>query len=44
MAICFAETDVRPMGRDAAGVRGIRLDDGDEVVRRGRGRREQERS
>ena len=32
MAICFAETDVRPMGRDAAGVRGIRLDDGDEVV------------
>ena len=31
-AICFAETDVRPMGRDAAGVRGIRLDDGDEVV------------
>ena len=33
MAICFAETDVRPMGRDAAGVRGIRLDDGDEVVR-----------
>ena len=32
MAICFAETDVRPMGRDAAGVRGIRLDEGDEVV------------
>ena len=32
MAICFAETDIRPMGRDAAGVRGIRLDDGDEVV------------
>ena len=32
MAICFAETDVRPMGRDAAGVRGIRLDDGEEVV------------
>ena len=32
MAICFAETDVRPLGRDAAGVRGIRLDDGDEVV------------
>ena len=32
MAICFAETDVRPMGRDAAGVRGIRLDNGDEVV------------
>ena len=32
MAICFAETDVRPMGRDAAGVRGIRLKDGDWVV------------
>ena len=26
------ENDVRVMGRDAAGVRGIRLDDGDEVV------------
>ena len=24
-AICFAETDVRPMGREAVGVRGIRL-------------------
>ncbi len=32
MAICFNETDVRPMGRDAAGVRGIRLDAGDYVV------------
>ena len=32
MAICFAETDVRPMGRDAAGVRGIMLTDGDFVV------------
>ena len=32
MAICFAETDVRPMGRDAAGVRGILLTDGDYVV------------
>ena len=32
MAICFAETDVRPMGRDAAGVRGILLSDGDYVV------------
>ena len=32
MAICFAETDVRPMGRDAAGVRGIMLTDGDYVV------------
>ena len=32
MAICFAETDVRVMGRDAAGVRGITLTDGDYVV------------
>ena len=32
MAICFAETDVRPMGRDAAGVRGIMLTDDDFVV------------
>ena len=32
MAICFAETDVRPMGRDAAGVRGIRLGEGDSVI------------
>ena len=32
MAICFHETDVRPMGRDAAGVRGISLSDGDMVV------------
>ena len=32
MAICFSETDVRPMGRDAAGVRGIMLTDGDFVV------------
>ena len=32
MAICFQETDVRPMGRDAAGVRGILLSDGDYVV------------
>ncbi len=31
-AICFDERDVRPMGRDAAGVRGIRLKDGDIVV------------
>ncbi len=31
MAICFCETDVRPMGRDAAGVRGILLT-GDDVV------------
>ena len=31
-AICFAAEDVRPMGRDAAGVRGIRLAEGDSVV------------
>ena len=32
MAICFHENDVRPMGRDAAGVRGINLSEGDFVV------------
>ena len=32
MAICFHESDVRPMGRDAAGVRGIMLGTGDYVV------------
>ena len=32
MAICFHETDVRPMGRDAAGVRGIMLTGEDYVV------------
>ena len=32
MAICFNERDVRPMGRDAAGVRGILLTDGDCVI------------
>ena len=32
MAICFNEQDVRPMGRDAAGVRGIMLSAGDHVV------------
>ena len=32
MAICFNENDVRPMGRDAAGVRGISLSGGDYVV------------
>jgi DNA gyrase subunit A len=32
MTIRFSEADVRPMGRDAAGVRGIRLREGDEVV------------
>ena len=31
-AICFNESDVRIMGRDAAGVKGITLLDGDEVV------------
>ena len=31
MAICFSEQDVRPMGRDAAGVRGILLS-GDDIV------------
>ena len=31
-AIRFHETDVRPMGRTAAGVRGISLHEGDEVV------------
>ena len=32
MAICFDESDVRPMGRPAFGVRGITLDEGDYVV------------
>ena len=32
MAICFAETDVRAMGRAATGVRGIGLREGDEVI------------
>ncbi len=32
MAICFNETDVRCMGREAAGVRGISLNSGDYVV------------
>jgi DNA gyrase subunit A len=32
MAICFNESDVRPMGRPAYGVRGITLDEGDYVV------------
>ncbi|HWD55040.1 MAG TPA: DNA gyrase subunit A [Acidimicrobiales bacterium] len=32
MTIRFSEDDVRPMGRDAAGVRGIRLRQGDAVV------------
>jgi len=32
MAICFDENDVRPMGREAAGVRGIKLMEDDRVV------------
>ena len=32
LAICFNENDVRCMGRDAAGVKGITLNDGDFVV------------
>ncbi len=32
MAICFHEEDVRPMGRDAAGVRGIQLGENDAVI------------
>ena len=32
MAICFNENDVRPMGRDAGGVKGITLTDDDYVV------------
>ena len=30
--ICFGEEDVRPMGRNAGGVRAIKLEDDDEVV------------
>ena len=32
MACCFNEKDVRPMGRTAVGVRGIKLREGDYVV------------
>ena len=32
MAIIFSEDDVRSMGRTARGVKGIRLNDGDEVI------------
>ncbi|WP_067930459.1 DNA gyrase subunit A [Alicyclobacillus kakegawensis] len=32
MSIRFTETDVRPMGRSATGVKGIQLAEGDEVV------------
>ncbi|MDR0445741.1 MAG: DNA gyrase subunit A, partial [Oscillospiraceae bacterium] len=37
-AICFRETDLRPMGRTAAGVRGIRLRAGDYCVGAARAR------
>jgi DNA gyrase subunit A len=39
MAICFQETDVRVMGRDAIGVRGIRLRKGDYLVGAARARK-----
>ncbi len=32
MSIRFSEEDVRPMGRPAVGVRGIELEDGDQIV------------
>ena len=38
MAICFSEQDVRTTGRDAAGVRGIRLRDGDYCIGAARAR------
>ena len=38
MAICFSETDMRPMGRNAAGVRGIKLRKGDYCVGAARAR------
>jgi len=31
-AVCFKETDVRPMGRNATGVRGMRLAEGQQVI------------
>ncbi|MGN1001202.1 MAG: DNA gyrase C-terminal beta-propeller domain-containing protein, partial [Oscillospiraceae bacterium] len=37
-AICFSENDIRPMGRDAVGVRGIMLRSGDYVVGAARAR------
>jgi len=37
-AICFNETDLRPMGRTAAGVRGIRLKSGDYCIGAARAR------
>ena len=39
-AICFAETDIRPMGRNAMGVRGMTLRQGDYVVGAARARPE----
>lgn len=36
MSITFSEEDVRPMGRTAMGVRGIKLREGDEVIDAGR--------
>jgi len=39
MAICFDENDVRPMGRAAGGVRGIRLRKGDYCVGAARARK-----
>ena len=39
MSICFLETDVRCMGRDAYGVRGIKLREGDYVVGAARAKR-----
>ncbi len=38
MAVVFDENDVRPMGRSAMGVRGIRLREGDYVVGAARAR------
>lgn len=38
MAICFDENDIRPMGRTATGVRGIRLREGDFCVGAARAR------
>lgn len=38
MAICFNENDIRTMGRNAAGVRGIRLREGDYCVGAARAR------
>lgn len=38
MAVCFREDEVRPMGRDAVGVRGIKLKEGDYVIGAARAR------